>query len=203
MAGAAIAAIFVCLLSPILITVLSASILKERLSKKQYLGIGIAAIGTLTVVTGGTLGFQGNAEFFSGSLILLSTPVLWTAYTLLGKKTMEKYDPFLVVAYVTMLGGLFLIPFSLVENSLQQIFGLSLNSWLAILYLSITCSLIGFYIWFYVLEQVGATVTSSFLFAEPLITTLFAMTLVGEEVTSFILTGGFLIFTGVYFVTKK
>lgn len=203
MAGAAIAAIFVCLLSPILITLLSTRILKEHLNRKQIFGIGIAATGTLIVITGGTLSFQGNKEFFFGSLILLSTPILWTAYSLLGKKTIEKYNPFLVVTYVTILGGLCLIPFSLVENSLQQIFTMSLNSWLAILFLSVTCSLLGYYIWFYVLKQVGAAVTSSFLFAEPLITALFAVTLVGEEITLSISTGGLLIFTGVYLVTKK
>lgn len=203
MAGAVIAAIFVCLLSPILITVLSTRIFKEHLDKKQIFGIGIAATGTLTVITGGASTFQGNKEFFFGSLILLSTPALWTAYSLLGKKIVEKYNPFLVVAYVTVLGGLGLVPFSLAENSLQKIFTMSLNSWLAILFLSLTCSLLGYYIWFYVLNQVGAAVTSSFLFAEPLVTVLFAVTLIGEEITLSILTGGLLIFTGVYLVTKK
>ena len=203
MAGAVIAAIFVCLLSPILITVLSTRIFKEHLDKKQIFGIGIAATGTLTVITGGASIFQGNKEFFFGSLILLSTPALWTAYSLLGKKIVEKYNPFLVVAYVTVLGGLGLVPFSLAENSLQKIFTMSLNSWLAILFLSLTCSLLGYYIWFYVLKQVGAAVTSSFLFAEPLVTVLFAVTLIGEEITLSILTGGLLIFTGVYLVTKK
>lgn len=203
MAGAAIAAIFVCLLSPVLITVFSTRIFKEHLSKKQIFGIGTAAVGTLIVIMGGTLSFQGSEEFFFGSLILLSTPVLWTAYSLLGKKTMEKYNPFLIVAYVTVLGGLCLIPFSLAENSLQQIFTMNLNSWLAVLFLSLTCSLLGYYIWFYVLKQVGASVTSSFLFAEPLVTVLFAATLVGEEITFSIVTGGLLSFIGVYLVTKK
>ncbi|MDH5448715.1 MAG: EamA family transporter [Candidatus Bathyarchaeota archaeon] len=202
MAGAAIAAIFVCLLSPILITVFSTRIFKENLDRKQIFGIGIAATGTLIVITSG-VSFQSNKEFFFGSLILLSTPILWTAYSLFGKKTIEKYNPFLVVTYVNALGGLFLIPFSLAENSLQQIFTMSLNSWLAVLFLSITCSLLGYNIWFYVLKQVGAAVTSSFLFAEPLITMLFAVTLVGEEITFSISTGGLLIFTGVYLVTKK
>lgn len=203
MAGAAIAAIFVCLLSPVLITVFSTRIFKEHLSKKQIFGIGTAAVGTLIVIMGGTLSFQGSEEFFFGSLILLSTPVLWTAYSLLGKKTMEKYNPFLIVAYVTVLGGLCLIPFSLAENSLQQIFTMNLNSWLAVLFLSLTCSLLGYYIWFYVLKQVGASVTSSFLFAEPLVAVLFAATLVGEEITFSIVTGGLLSFIGVYLVTKK
>jgi len=203
MASASVAAILVCLLSPILIAALSARIFKENLTKKQILGIGIAATGTFAVITGGTFSFSGSKDYLLGSLILLSTPVLWTAHSLLGKKIMEKYDPFLVVAYVTMLGGLCLIPFSLAENSLHQLLTTSLHGWLAILFLSITCSLLGYYIWFYVLKQVGAAITSSFLFAEPLVTVVFAATLVEEKLNPFILAGGFLIFIGVYLVTTK
>jgi len=203
MAGASIAAIFVCLLSPILITILSTKIFKEHLYRKQILGVLTAAVGTLTVTVGGTFSLQFSTEFFLGSLILLTTPVLWSAYSLVGKKTIEKYNPFLVVAYVTMIGGLCLIPFSLAENSLQQAFTMSLNSWLAIIYLSFTCSLLGYYIWFYTIKQIGAAVTSSFLFAEPLVTVLLAVTLIQEKLTPPIIAGGLLIFTGVYLITKN
>lgn len=203
MAGPSIAAIFVCLLSPIFISVLSTRIFKEHLTKKQIFGIGLAVAGALIIITGGTLSFPGNREFFLGSLLLLSTPVLWATYSLLGKKIIEKYNPFLVVAYVTVLGGLCLIPFSLAENSLHQIFTMSLYGWRAILFLSLTCSLLGYYIWFHVLKQVEAAVTSSFLFAEPLVTVLFAVTFVGEELSLSILAGGLLIFIGVYLVTMR
>jgi drug/metabolite transporter (DMT)-like permease len=178
-------------------------IFKEHLVKRQVFGIGIAALGTFIVIMSGTVSFQSNPEFFFGSLILLSTPFLWATYSLLGKKVMEKYSPFLVVAYVNVLGGLCLIPFSLATNSFHEIFTMSLYGWLAILFLSVTCSLIGYYIWFYVIKQVGAAVASSFLFAEPLITALFAITFVGEELSLVILAGGFLIFIGVYLVAKK
>jgi drug/metabolite transporter (DMT)-like permease len=203
LAGASIASILVCLLSPIIITVFSTKMFKEHLNKKQILGIVTAAIGTLIVTVGGTLSFEFNKEFFFGSLILLSTPFLWSAHSLMGKKMTEKYNPFLVVAYITVLGGLCLIPFSLAENSFQQILTMSLNSWLAIIYLASTCSLLGYYIWFYALKQIGATVTSSFLFAEPLITILLAVTLIQEKLTPPIPIGGLLIFTGVYLITKK
>ncbi|NIP67282.1 EamA family transporter [Candidatus Bathyarchaeota archaeon] len=203
MASASIAAIFVCLLSPILIAILSARIFNEQITRKQISGIGIAAAGTLLVITEGIIEFQNNREFLFGSLILLSTPVLWTVYSLIGKRVIEKYDPFLIVAYVTMLGGFFLLPLSLAENSLYQIFTMSLYAWLPILFLSVTCSLIGYYIWFYVLKRVGATITSSFLFAEPLITVLFAVAFVGEEASFLVIAGGVLIFLGVYLVTRK
>lgn len=202
MAGPSIAAILVCLLSPILITVFSARLFKEHLTKRQILGILIAVLGTLSVVSADMLNLQGSMQFFIGSLILLLTPILWAIYSLLGKKIMEKYDAFLVVAYVNVLGGLCLVPFSLAENSLHQILTLGTNEWLAILYLSFTCSLLGYYIWFYVLKKAGAAV-SSFLFAEPLVTALFAITFIGEKLNQFILAGAILIFIGVYLVTRK
>jgi drug/metabolite transporter (DMT)-like permease len=203
MASASIASILVCLLAPILITVFSARIFKEHLKRRQIVGICVAAAGTFAVVSGGTLGLQGSVVFIVGSLLLLFTPVLWTVYTLAGKKVMEKYDPFLVVAHVNILGGLCLVPFSLAENSLYQMLTLNLNEWLAILFLSVTSSLLGYSIWFYVMNHVEAVVASSFLFAEPLVTVLFATTFVGEEISMFAVSGSFLIFVGVYLVTRK
>ncbi|MEM3700281.1 MAG: EamA family transporter [Candidatus Bathyarchaeia archaeon] len=203
MAGASIAAIFVCLLAPVFITVLSAKLLKEPLMKRQFSGVGIAALGTFIVIMGGSISFQNNQHFFLGSLILLFTPILWTTYSLLGRNMIEKYNPFLIVAYVNMLGGLLLIPFSLAEGSFNQIFTMSLNGWLAILFLAVTCSFLGYYIWFYVIKRVGAAIASSFMFAEPLITALFAVAFVGEKLSLFTIAGGFLIFIGVYLVTKK
>ncbi|MGQ9726505.1 MAG: DMT family transporter [Candidatus Bathycorpusculaceae bacterium] len=203
MAGASIAAIFVCLLAPVFITVLSAKLFKERLVRRQIFGVGTAGLGTFIVIMGGSISFQGTQQFFLGSLILLSTPILWATYSLLGKNIMRKYSPFLVVAYVNMIGGLCLIPFSLAEGSFSQIFTMSFNGWMAILFLAVTCSFLGYYIYFYVIKRVGAAVASSFLFAEPLITALFAMAFVGERLSMFVVIGGFLIFIGVYLVTKR
>jgi drug/metabolite transporter (DMT)-like permease len=203
MAGASIAAIFVCLLSPIFIAVGSVIMFKERVGKWQVLGISFAAVGTLIVILGGSVGMQLDSDFFYGSLILLATPFLWTFYTLLGKRTIEKYDPILVLTYITVLGGLFFLPFSLSENSIFLALSMSASSWTAIAYLSVTCSLLGYYIWFYSVERVGATVTSSILFGEPLVTVLLAAAFVGEQITTPIAIGGILIFTGVCLVTRK
>ncbi len=204
LADASVAAILVCFLSPILIALLSMRIFNESLKKKQFLGLAVAGIGTLLVITGGTMDFGGsNPTFLFGSLILLLTPILWASYTLGGKRLIEKYSPFLVVAYVSIIGGLFLIPFSLAENSLQGILTLSLQAWGAILYLAVTCSFVGYFIWFHVMSRVKAAVTSSFLFAEPLVTVLFATVFIGENITPPLLVGGFLIFIGVLLITRK
>ncbi len=202
LAGASIAAILVCLLSPILITVLSARLFGERLKKWQVIGIIVAVAGTLLVVSAGILNLKGNMQFLVGTLILLSTPVMWAIYSLGGQKIMQKYDAFLVVSYVSLLGGLCLIPFSIADRSLLQIVTLNTNQWLGIIYLSFTCSVLGYYIWFYVLKKVGST-ASTFLFAEPLVTSIFAITFVNEVLYPSIVAGGILIFIGVLIVTRK
>lgn len=201
LAGPSTAAILVCFLSPILIAFVSAFILEEHLSRRQLFGIGVGAVGTLTVILGGTLGVVSQT-FFLGSLILLLTPVFWTMYSLAGRKTLERYDPLLLTSYTNILGGLMLIPFSLQENSLSLILTMGLNNWLAILFLSVTCSVFGYSVWFYVLRRVGPTVTGTFLFAEPLVTVLFAVTFAGEILTPAIYVGAVLIFLGLGFVMK-
>jgi drug/metabolite transporter (DMT)-like permease len=203
MAGASIASIMVSLLSPIVISLFSAKVLRERLTRKQVLGIGIASTGTATVVAGTTLSLGNDSNFLIGSLILLLTPFLWATYTIAGKRILERYDPLLVVAYVNIFGALCLIPFSLAENSFQEIFSLTMNEWLGILYLGSICSLLGYLIWFYVLKQISATVTSSFMFAQPLITVLLATAFLNEELTLPVMVGGLLIFIGVYLVGRK
>lgn len=177
---------------------------KEQLKGKNVLGIGIAAAGTFIVIVGGTLSMEGNStNFLFGSIILLFTPLMWASYTLIGKKVMEKYDPFLVVAYVSILGGICLVPLSLAENSFHEAFALNISEWSAILYLAFTCSLLGYFIWFHVVNQVKAAVTSSFMFGEPLITVIFATAFAGERITLFTVLGGLLIFAGVYLVTRR
>ena len=202
MAGASIAAILVCLLSPIIIAVVSSRLFNERLARWQIVGIAIAVAGTLSVVSADLMNLEGNMQFFLGTLILLSTPVLWAVYSLLGQKIMKKYDAFLVVSYVSLIGGICLVPFSLAENSFLQILTLGTNEWLAILYLAFTCSLLGYYIWFYVLQKAGSA-ASSFLFAEPLVTVVFAVMFINETLSLPAIAGAVLIFVGVYLVTAK
>ena len=82
----------------------------------------------------------------------------------------------------------------------MQILTLSLGDWLWVLFLAFTCSLLGYYIWFYVLNKAGAT-ASTFLFAEPLITAVFAVMFVNEILYPSVIAGAILIFTGVFLVT--
>lgn len=203
LANASIAAILVCLLAPIMITIVSAHTLKETLTNKQALGIIIAAAGTFIVIAGGTISIQNNTTFLTGTLILLATPALWTTYTVTGKTIMKTHTPLLITAYTNIIGAICLIPFAVAENTITKIFTMTPKAWAAILFLAFFASLAGYFIWFHVANQVKAAVLSSFLFAEPLVTAILATMTIGETITITTAAGSVLIFLGVYLVTKK
>ncbi len=203
LAGASVSAILVCLLSPVLIAGFSVKLFGEHLSISQILGIGIAGGGALAVIVGGTLNLGSPDTFLTGSLLLLLTPLLWAAYSLLGKRMMQSHDAFALVAGSNILGGLFLVPISMAEGTLGLMLSMSVYAWFGILFLAVTCSFIGYYIWFHVLQQTGAATASSFLFAEPIVTIIFASIFSGENLSITTAIGTALIFLGVYLVAKK
>ena len=53
------------------------------------------------------------------------------------------------------------------------------------------------------MKQSSASATSSFLFAEPLITVIFAAIAIEEQITIFVIGGGLLILIGLYLVINK
>ena len=93
MAGASIAAIMVCLLSPILITVFSSKLFGEKLRKRQFFGIGVAAAGTFLVVLADLLNLEGSMTFLVGTLILLLTPLMWAGYSCWDRKSCRNTTP--------------------------------------------------------------------------------------------------------------
>lgn len=67
LAGASIAAILVCLMSPILITVFSDRLFGERLTKRQLIEIVTAITGTLLVVSTDLLNLEANLSSLVGT----------------------------------------------------------------------------------------------------------------------------------------
>jgi len=81
--GPSLPALFVCLLSPVLITVLALIFFKEKLTIIKLTGFVIATFGGFLLVTGGDLRtLTPDAPNFLGYLYALITPLLWAIYTI-------------------------------------------------------------------------------------------------------------------------
>jgi drug/metabolite transporter (DMT)-like permease len=182
----------------IFIVILSNLFLHETMSRKKIAGITLSFIGVFIImfsdISKQALAFDNL--FFIGSILMLLSAFCWALYSFVGKRLLKVYDEFVITTYAFGLGTLFYIPFVVLHLGpvLQQT---SLNGWLAVIYLAITCSIFGYLGWYYSLKHIDASKAAVFLNLIPLFTILISFFL-GTSLTWFFLLGAALILYGVY-----
>ncbi|NBU02382.1 MAG: EamA family transporter [Betaproteobacteria bacterium] len=81
-------------LSPVLIAVFSALWLKERLNLRQALGVCLAFMGVVWIVTRGAPLAIAGIRWVEGDLWIAVAVLCWTAYSLLLRQRTSRLDPF-------------------------------------------------------------------------------------------------------------
>jgi drug/metabolite transporter (DMT)-like permease len=186
----------------IFIAILSGLFLHETLTRKRVAGIVLSFIGVIVImfsdISKQALTFDNL--FFIGGILMLLSAFCWALYSFVGKRLLKTYDEFVITTYAFGFGTLFYIPFVVLHLGpvLQQT---SLNGWLAVLYLALTCSLFGYLGWYYALKHIDASKAAVFLNFIPLFTILMSFFL-GTSLTWFFLLGAALIIYGVYLTQR-
>ncbi|NVM43288.1 MAG: DMT family transporter [Candidatus Lokiarchaeota archaeon] len=202
--GPTLPALFVCLLSPVLITVLALIFFKEKLTSVKLIGFIIATIGGFLLVTGGDLGtLTPKAPNFIGYLYALITPLLWAIYTIATKKISKEKSNLITLKYIAYFGTVELFVFVLLNNELL-IFIQNLTKIFVLitgLYLGIGCYIIGYFIWQKSQKELKSSKGASFLYIEPFLTLIFS-TLLNRPETILIwnLVGGFIVLAAVLII---
>jgi drug/metabolite transporter (DMT)-like permease len=186
----------------IFIAILSGMFLHETLTRKRVAGIVLSFIGVFVImfsdISKQALTFDNL--FFIGGILMLLSALCWALYSFVGKRLLKTYDEFVITTYAFGFGTLFYIPFVVLHLGpvLQQT---SLNGWLAVLYLALTCSIFGYLGWYYALKRIDASKAAVFLNFIPLFTILMSFFL-GTSLTWFFLLGAALIIYGVYLTQR-
>ncbi|NPV27407.1 MAG: DMT family transporter [Firmicutes bacterium] len=194
--------------SPIITGLLAARVGGERLVRQHYVGMLVAFVGLFLLITKGNFYLTHGESVLKGDLLILFNAVMWSCFTLAGKRVVGKYDPFVVVAYLSLLGTLLLLPLAFISTPLtrvtfvQQLPTLSLATWGAAGYLALTCSVIGYFFWYRGVQRLGAAKTAMFTYLNPLVALVTSLILFDENITGLVLVGGALVLTGVYLTTR-
>lgn len=189
-------------LSPLAVVVLSALFLRERLNRQQIIGIVIATLGEALVMVRGSVEIGNGNEYWLGILFLLLNVLAWGLYNVVGKRTLNDQHPLTVTAYITILGTLGLMPFAVLDGGVLNIGRLSLQTWLAIAYLVIMCTLVAYLAYNYALQVVPASQAGVFLYLNPVAAVILAWPILGETLTLATAWGGIMVITGVYLSTR-
>lgn len=194
--------------SPVWTAVFGAVLGWERLQATGIFGIGVAFAGVSLVITGGHPSAIFASATLPGDLALLVNALVWAGITVYGKALLQKYRPFVAMAWIHIFGTLLLLPFAVVPSPFvaTPLFGqLAAITWptaAGALYLAVLCSVFAYYMWYSGVERIGAVRTSAFTYFNPLFATITGVLLLGEPLTPLVVAGGGLIIAGVYLTNR-
>jgi drug/metabolite transporter (DMT)-like permease len=186
---------------PIWSAVLSAIVHKERFGIMKTAGLLGGFAGAILVITRGRVGADLlKLSGTKGDLLILASTVTWAVYTVIGHDTLRRLGPTRATAGAMLFGWLMLAPFFVADRGWEYIARLSPIGWLAILFLGIGCSAIGYLFWYGALERIEVSRVAAFLYIEPLVTLVAAVILLGEKVTPTTIIGGLIVLGSVFVI---
>ena len=188
--------------TPMMIILLGAAFFKQRMARMQLLGVAISFLGVLAILTKGQLESIATLQFNRGDLIVLASMLLWALYTVALKWRPEGIPGLALLAVCGTVGLLAMTPVYLWDvargNPVQWSWGVVL----AVTYLGLFPSFIGYVFWNQGVEQVGPSVAGLFMHLMPVFGSVLAWLLLGERLFWFHLAGIGFIFTGIFLTTR-
>lgn len=190
-------------INPIFIILLSALVLGEKTTMRQWLGIIVSLSGVLSILSRGDIHTLTRLDFHAGDLFVLCSVVVWGIYTVLLRKLPAELKGLPVLGYTVLLGTLIILPFYALETLQGRPMPLSTVSVSSVLFVALFPSVLSFLFWNHATQKIGANRTGQFAHLVPTFGILIAITVVGERLQGFHLVGIALVVCGLVLANFK
>ena len=188
--------------TPILVLILSAIILKERITLLKVMGIVVGLAGALLLIMYGKSVIPGDRPVFGNALIFVNA-TSYGLYLIIVKKLTKKYTAITLVKWLYLFGLVFVIPFGIAE--LQEVNWqlIPRTIYFNIIYVVVFTTFFAYLLNLFALIRLKPTTLSAFIYLQPLLASSFALLLGKDSLNSIKVIATLLIFLGVYMVTKS
>jgi drug/metabolite transporter (DMT)-like permease len=189
--------------TPVFIAILSWIFLKEKLGWLQILGIILAAVGVLLVVSKGNLNTLFGKSFGTpGDILIIISAPNWALFSILSRSGLHKHKATQMMFYVMAIGWIFTTILFVAGGNISDIRHLTWTSLIGIAFLGVFCSGLAYIAWYDGLQAVPASQIGAFLYIEPLVAVVTAWAMLGENILLITLIGGATILLGVKLAQK-
>jgi drug/metabolite transporter (DMT)-like permease len=188
--------------TPMIVLVLSAIILKERMQKRMVLGIVLGLVGTaLLILYGKSVENAPNASL--GNFLVFVNATSYGLYLVIVKKLMDKYNAFTFVKWVYLIGFFMVLPFGWSEFEVIKWSIIPTDIYWKIGFVIVFSTFMTYLLNLLSMRELKPTTVAVFVYLQPFFATIFAISLGKDELTFVKIVSALLIFTGVYLVTQK
>ncbi|UCC44500.1 MAG: DMT family transporter [Candidatus Zixiibacteriota bacterium] len=188
--------------TPLVMAVLAFLILKERVGRKTVIGIIIATLGILLLISRGEvteLGWLSSA----GDWLVLASAHTWALYTIATRNLTRSRNPLAVTFVILLPAAVLVLGVMLVTSDWSTFLHLPAEVVVALLFLGVAAMALAHWFWQEGVSRVGAARAGIFLYLEPLATTGLAVAYLDESFGVFTAIGGLMVLFAVWFAQRK
>jgi drug/metabolite transporter (DMT)-like permease len=177
--------------APLFSVLIAFLVLKERVSVWRWVCVSLGLIGVGVVICGD----RGIGEIDPRGVLILLAALSWSVYFALQKHYAHRYSPLTMACYMVWAGTLMLcvnlpdLPAAVLRAPVTE------N--LAVLVLGIFPSALAYLAWGYVLKHVEVSRAAVAMYLIPPVAMLMAATLLGEQVTPWVVLGALIVLASV------
>lgn len=186
---------------PVVVLLFSAMLLKERVGWRKVIGIAVAFLGALLLISN-SRGESATGNML-GDLLIILNAVSFGMYLVLVKPLMQKYKAITVVSRVFTVGAIIVIPFGFQQVLEPGYSALPGSIWLAIVFMVVAVTILTYLLNTWSLRYANPSLVGAYIYLQPVLAIIIAISL-GKDVFTF-QKGAYalLIFAGVYLVSHS
>ena len=188
--------------TPIIVLILSAIILREKITKIKIFGILVGLSGALILSVYNSSASEGD-NILLGNFLVLINAASYSYYLILIKKITDKYHPYTFIKWLFLFGTLFVLPFGYRELSVVDWSSFTPYIWFSVLFVVVGATFATYLLNPLALRKLSATTVSTFLYIQPIFAGIFAIIMGSDTINVVKIIATLLIFLGVYLVTKS
>lgn len=191
--------------APIFVVLGGAIFLREKVTKKEIIGIITTLVGTLIVVAEPLFnGIQVGEKSTLGNLLIILANVAWVFYVLITKKELQhKVDVLFMTTYMFVLGFVSCLPFALLQSggatNLLYIVSLApFKAHLGVWYMAVLSGSLAYFLYQEGQKNIEASEATLFSYLSPIFAAPLAVFWLKEEVTLPFVIGTTIVILGVF-----
>ena len=188
--------------TPILVLTFSSIFLAEKATLKKISGIAIGLIGAVVLIGYGKSSNNGNNEFL-GNLLVFVNAASYSLYMIIVKSLTDKYHPLTFIKWVYLFGSIMVIPFGLEEVMQISFATLSIAIYYKIGFIVVFTTFITYLFNILAISKLKPTTVSIFIYLQPVVATIYALSVKSDSLNNIKIIATILIFAGVYLVTSQ
>tara|TARA_B100000768_G_scaffold82190_1_gene77882 strand:+ start:519 stop:1412 length:894 start_codon:yes stop_codon:yes gene_type:complete len=191
-------------LSPIVVFIFSAILLKEKIQSIKAFGITSGFVGALILVLYTAKTGENAPNIPLGNFLFIVNSFAYGLYLVLVKPLISKYNIITLLKWLFLLGVIMNFPVTISQFLEVEWTSLPLKeAIIPMVFVVVGTTFFTYLFNAYALTKLTASSLSSFIYLQPIVGIIFAISTKSDSLSLISLAGMILIFIGIYLVTKR